>query len=166
MYMDSDTSVAIGRELYGYPKKLAKISLKFGGQALGSAEPIGALGGESMIGIVNRGGTNLYKMNVALTEKGKTDEPLPGVPAGAANHINLRIIPNVDGKPLIQELTLTHFGPEDSKVYEAWRGPATISFEESPSDPIYKLKPVKILGGVFQRADIWLRAGQVLYKYT
>ena len=167
MFMDSDASIAAGREVYGYPKKLAKISLCFGGHPLNSMTPdIGPVGGEIMTGVVSRCGISLLKISAALIEKGRTDEFLPGFPLGG-NHINLRVIPNVDGKPLIRQLTLVEYrAPEDFKVTEAWRGPATISFEESPSDPVYKLRPVRILGAVYQRCEITLRAGEVLHTYT
>jgi len=168
MYEDSDGALAAGREMFGYPKKFAKVSLTFGGQRIGSGEQVNDLGGarEMMTGVVNRCGINLYRINVALTEKAeRTDELLPGISFGEGT-INLRIIPNVDNKPLIQDLTFFPHTAEDRKISEAWRGPATISFEESPSDPIYKLKPIRVLGGVYQRVDeMWLRGGKILHKY-
>jgi acetoacetate decarboxylase len=167
MYMDSDVALAAGREIFGYPKKFAKISLTFGGRTLGSGERINDVGGamEILTGVVNRGGTNIYKINAVLTEKAKTDALIPNFSLGEGS-IFLKIIPDVDGKPLVQQLTFLPSATLDKKVYETWRGPATISFEESPSDPIYKLKPIKILGGAYQRVEFWIRAGKVLYKYT
>jgi len=167
MYMDSDIALAAGREVLGYPKKFAKISLISGGRALGSTQEIDDVGGakEILTGTVSRGGINIYKINMALTEKSNTDELIPGFSLGEGS-IFLKIIPDVDGKPLIQQLTFLPSATLDRKVYETWRGPATISFEESPSDPIYRLRPVKILGGAFQRVEFWIRAGKVLHKYT
>jgi len=169
MFMDSDVGVYGGREIYGYPKEMGNISLTFGGLPLQhgfSSSPHSLPGGkELMTGVVNRCGVDLYKINVALVEKGKLDdsEIVPGVPRLPAKHIVLKMIPNVDGKPLIRQLNLVPL--EQGNVLEEWRGPATISFEESPADPIYKLRPVKILGGVYQHVEIWLGTGKVIHDY-
>jgi acetoacetate decarboxylase len=174
MFMDSDVGVYGGREIYGYPKEIGNISLTFGGQALEYPMPHGFPlssphsepgGREIMSGVVSRCGIDLYKINVALVEKGKPDdrEIVPGVPRVPAKHIVLKMIPNVDGKPLIRQLNLVPL--EQGNVLEEWKGPATISFGESPSDPIYKLKPVKVLGGVYQNVEIWLGTGKILYDY-
>jgi acetoacetate decarboxylase len=146
IYMDSDIAIAAGREIWGFPKQFARVSL--------------TRSGEIVTGMVERGNIAIMTLSVNMRREATTKE-LP--PAGTI--FNLKVIPSPEKgePPEVRELTVTQH--ENVKTYRLLGGAATVRFEESPSDPLYIFKPLKMLGGFYAEQDIDLVHGRILHKY-
>ncbi len=147
MFLDDEGPIAGGRELWGFPKKLAKPTLR--------AEI------DTLIGTLDYGplriayGTMGYKHKAA---------DLAAVKASllAPNYL-LKIIPHVDGSPRICELVRYYM--EDITVKGAWEGPAALELFHHALAPVASLPVREIMGGVHIMADVTLGLGTVIHDY-
>ena len=109
MYLDDHPPIAGGRELWGFPKKLASPELQVEKDTL-----VGALHfGPVPVAVATMG----YKHR-ALAHRRPLRESM------AAPNYMLKIIPHVDGTPRICELVRYYM--EDVTVKGAWAGPAAL----------------------------------------
>jgi len=136
-----------GREIWGYPKKMAHITLEHEA--------------EFLRGTVERpAGVRL------VTATMRIERPLPPVPAGGGGgSLSLRVIPSVEpGEPpsvaeLIEAVNETH-------LHEAWVGTGTLSYDTASSlDPWHRLPVRQVLGATYSRYDFTLPHGRVLRSY-
>lgn len=148
MYLDSDIPIACGREIWGWPKKEARISV---------------FEKDGMVrSVVERGGIEIIKASVVLGDLVKEPQQLaPPEP----RYFNLKIIPSVKQgvPPDVQQLTTTTL--ENYKVKRAYKGNATLEFGLSPADPLHRIKVEEILAGYYLFMDCDLTYGDVLYDY-
>ena len=146
-YMDNDRAVAAGREIWGFPKKLAKVEL------------IESM--EIFKGVVERAEVRIMTFCMNNLRDAKPEE-LP--PLG--NLFNLKLIPSPEkGKPPeVHELTLIQY--ENVKTHLLIGGDATVEFEKSPSDPLYRLEPLEMIGGFYAKQDVELPHGRVVHRYS
>jgi acetoacetate decarboxylase len=147
MYLNDDAPIAGGREIWGFPKKLAEPSLRVEKDVLLGTLDYGPVRVAT--------GTMGYK-HTALN--------LADVTASlqAPNYL-LKIIPHVDCTPRICELV--HYGLEDITVKGAWSGPAALELFQHALAPVAELPVVEVLSGVHIVADLTLGLGQVAYDY-
>lgn len=137
-----------GREIYGYPKKLAHITLE--------------QEAEFLRGTVERpAGVRL------VTVAARLERPLPADVGGTTGGVlSLRVIPSVEeGMPpaLAQLIEVRN---QDWQTREAWSGSATLHYDTaSELDPWYRLPVRKMLGAVYSRYDFVLPHGRVLHTY-
>ena len=106
MYLDSEPPIAAGREIWGFPKTLAKPSLRVDSDVL--------IGEMYYQGVRVALGTMGYKYKAADTQALEKDF------SKTPNYL-LKIIPHVDGTPRICEL-VSHY-LTDVKIKGAWEGP-------------------------------------------
>lgn len=143
--VDNDQALAAGREIWGYPKKLAHITLERQGQA--------------MIGTVERPvGNRLCTVTV------QPETPVEQTPP-AAPGLSLRVIPGLgeNGAPELAQLIETR---TISQVHGAWSGPAGLSFGVvSTIDPLSRLPIRQIIGGTYVLSDMILPLGRVVKQY-
>ena len=87
-YLDGDSPIAAGREIYGCPKKEARITLEVKDGIL--------------TGTVERGGITLVRASMELAQLGNVEEFPPMMPL-----FNLKLIPSVkkDALPDVAQLT-------------------------------------------------------------
>ncbi len=137
-----------GREIWGYPKKLAHIELE--------------QEDEYMRGTVERpAGVRL------VTVAARLERPLPtGAGAEGGGSLSLRVIPSAEpGMPpalaqLIEVRTM------DTQTHEAWSGSATLHYDTaSELDPWHRLPVRKVLGTAYTRYDFVLPHGRVVHTY-
>lgn len=136
-----------GREIWGYPKKIAGIEL--------SEED------EFVRGAVERP-AGIRLVNVAM----RPERPVPPASGDGPSVVSLRVIPSAEANqpPAVAELVQVLY--TDRRVHEAWSGPATLQFEaESALDPWHVLPIQKVLFGVYSRFDFTLPHGRVLRRY-
>ena len=136
-----------GREIWGYPKKIAGIEL--------SEED------EFVRGTVERP-TGVRLVSVAM----RPERPLPPAGDDRLSVVSLRVIPSVEANqpPAVAELIQVLY--TDRRVHEAWTGPATLRFDaESAFDPWHALPIRRVLLGVYSRFDFTLPHGRVLRRY-
>lgn len=143
MFLNDHPPIAGGRELWGFPKKLAQPTLKteidtLVGRLLQIA--VGAMG---------------YKHKQA---------DLAAVSASlAAPNFLLKIIPHVDGTARICELV--EYRLEDVALKGAWTGPAQLILASHPLAPLAELPVLEIVSGIHIVADLTLGLGKVVHDY-
>ena len=147
MFLDDHPPIAGGRELWGFPKKLANPILK--------AE-IDTLVGELHYGQIRIAvGTMGYKHKQA---------DLAAVKASlAAPNFLLKIIPHVDGSPRICELVEYYLS--DIELKGAWTGPAQLDLMSHALAPLAELPVLEVVSGVHILADLTLGLGKVVHDY-
>jgi len=148
LYLSSVGAVAVGREIYGQPKK--------------GGEPCLEARGDLFVGTVSRNGIDVITATLPYkTRRAELSEMLEF--GDFRTNINLKIINGVDGKIAIRQLTARRF--EDVRVRECWSGPATIELRPNAQAPVYKLPARETLAGFYWRADFVLPWGKVLHDY-
>lgn len=144
--VNSDIPMAAGREIWGYPKKFAHITLE--------------KDGDLIIGIMERPKGNRICTGVVRPEK-----PLPTVETGKMPGLSFRVIPSPDGsiKPSLAELIET---PTESTNVDAYIGAGFLEFNSTSSiDPWHKLAVKKMLSAVYRQFDMVLHPGKVVKRY-
>ncbi len=147
MFLNDHPPTAGGRELWGFPKKIAQPSLR--------AEV------DTLIGTLDYGpvrvatGTMGYKYQQA--DKAAVMKALR-----APNYL-LKIIPHVNGKPRICELVEFHL--EDINYKGAWTGPAALSLGWHALAPVAMLPVHEVVSAVHILCDITLGLGKVVHDY-
>jgi acetoacetate decarboxylase len=77
--------------------------------------------------------------------------------------VNLKLIPGVDGNPIIAQLAAYNLG--DVVLKRAWSGPARLHLILHANAPVADLSVKKVLGGRHIVADLTLPYGRVLHDY-
>jgi acetoacetate decarboxylase len=147
MYLDDEPPIAGGRELWGFPKKLARPTLKVESDALVGTLDYGPL----RVAI----GTMGYKYQKVAPEKALAGLQEPG--------FLLKIIPHVDGSPRICELVRYTMG--DINLKGAWTGPAALDLRPHALAPVADLPVLEVLSASHILADLTLEMGTVVYDY-
>ena len=145
-YMDNDAAVAAGREIWGFPKKLAQVELQESGEILR--------------GTVERGNIRIMTFCMNLLRNGEASE-LP--PLG--NLFNLKRIPSPEkgASPEVEELTLIQY--KHATTHRIVAGEGTVEFERSPSDPLHIFEPLEMVGAFYVEQDVELPLGKVIHRY-
>ena len=136
MYLNDHPPIAGGRELWGFPKKLASPTLDYG------------------------------KVRVAKATMGfkhRALDPEPILAGIAQPNFLLKIIPHVDGTARICELVRYHM--VDVTLHGAWGGPASLELHPHALAPVADLPVRKIESAVHYIADMTLALGTVEYDY-
>jgi acetoacetate decarboxylase len=147
MFLNDHPPIAGGRELWGFPKKLAEPTLK--------AEI------DTFVGTLHFGplriaiGTMGYKHEQADLAAVETSLRAP--------NFLLKIIPHVDGTPRICELVEYHL--EDVDLKGAWTGPAALTLISHALAPLGELPVLEVISGVHIIADVTLGLGKVVHDY-
>ena len=147
MFLNDEGPIAGGRELWGFPKKLANPSLR--------TEV------DTLIGTLDYGplrvatGTMGYKYR-------RTDPTLVKASLEAPNFL-LKIIPHVDGSPRICELVEYYL--EDIVLKGAWTGPAALSLMPHALAPVAELPVLEVVSAIHILADLTLGLGKVVHDY-
>jgi acetoacetate decarboxylase len=147
MYLDDHPPIAGGRELWGFPKKLASPTL--------------AVHSDTLVGTLDYGpvrvaiGTMGYKHHeLDLAEQGKR--------LAGANYL-LKIVPHVDGSPRVCELV--RYELQDIKMKGAWTGPAALHLVPHALAPVAELPVLEIVEARHLLADLTLGLGEVVHDY-
>jgi acetoacetate decarboxylase len=147
MYLDDEAPIAGGRELWGFPKKLASPSLR--------------VEKDTLLGVLRYG-----SVPVAVATMGFKHRALPHdkirASLSTANFL-LKIIPHVDGKPRICELV--RYFCEDITIHGAWEGPAGLELFQHALAPVAALPVLEVLSGVHIVSDLTLGLGSVVHDY-
>jgi acetoacetate decarboxylase len=147
MYLNDFAPIAGGRELWGFPKKLASPELRVDKDTIGGVLRYGAV-------------------PVALVTMGYKHRTLPNDQALAALATPgylLKIIPHVDGSARICELV--RYVCKDITVKGAWEGPASLDLLHHALAPVAALPVREIISGVHILSDLTLGLGTVVYDY-
>jgi len=147
MFLNDHPPIAGGRELWGFPKKLAQPTLR--------AEI------DTLVGTLDYGpvriatGTMGYK-HVSADHKAV-------LASLAAPNFLLKIMPHVDGTPRICELV--EYELLDIALKGAWTGPAALNLTSHALAPLAELPVLEIVSGTHIIADLTLGLGKVVHDY-
>ena len=147
MFLNDEAPIAGGRELWGFPKKLANPSLK--------------TDVDTIVGTLDYG-----PVRVVTATMGYKYQPLDKVTVGrtlAAPNFLLKILPHVDGKVRICELV--EYFLEDITIKGAWSGPATLELRPHALAPIAELPVLEVVSAMHIVTDLTLGLGKVIYDY-
>jgi acetoacetate decarboxylase len=147
MFLNDEGPIAGGRELWGFPKKLAQPTLRTEIDTLVGTLDYGPLRVAT--------GTMGYKHRVADLVQVKASL--------AAPNFLLKIIPHVDGTPRICELVEYHL--EDVALKGAWAGPAALHLSHHALAPVAELPVFEIASAIHVLADLRLGLGRVVHDY-
>jgi acetoacetate decarboxylase len=147
MYLDDESPIAGGREIWGFPKKLARPRVTIEADTLLAALDVGSV----RIATATMG----YKYRDFDLAKAKAAVEMPA--------FLLKIIPHVDCTPRICELV--RYRCEDVTVKGAWEGPARLQLFEHALAPVADLPVRDIVSAVHILTDLTLGLGEVVHDY-
>jgi acetoacetate decarboxylase len=149
MYLDDEPPITGGREIWGFPKKYGVPRLKVVKDTL-----TGTLRyDEERVAM----GTMAFK-HVSLADR--LDEVGKGL---AKLNVNLKLIPDVDGRPKVAQLV--GYNLADVRVHGAWEGPARLHLIPHVNCRVADLPVRRVVGGRHQIVDFILPYGRVLHDY-
>ena len=147
MFLDDEAPIAGGRELWGFPKKLASPKL--------SVEK------DTLQGVLRYGPIPIAVATMGFKHRALPHDRILGS-LSAPNYL-LKIIPHVDGTPRICELV--QYSLTDVTVKGAWTGPGGLDLRHHALAPIADLPVLEILSTVHIVADLTLPYGSVAHDY-
>ena len=147
MYLNDEAPIAGGRELWGFPKKLASPKL--------STET------DTLVGTLDYGSVRVATATMGYKHRAlDTAAVLKGLLA--PNYL-LKIIPHVDGTSRICELV--EYLLEDVVVKGAWTGPAALELAHHALAPVAQLPVLEIISCTHMVTDMTLGMGRVIHDY-
>ncbi len=147
MYLNDHPPIAGGRELWGFPKKLAWPELR--------------VEKDTLVGVLKYGTSPVAAATMGF--KHRILEPGPVLESLKSANYLLKIIPHVDGTPRICELVRYYM--EDITVKGAWEGPAALELFHHALAPVAELPVREVIGGLHIMADLTLGLGTVIHDY-
>jgi acetoacetate decarboxylase len=147
MYLNDDAPIAGGREIWGFPKKLADPSLR--------------VEKDTLVGTLDYG--PLRVANATMGYKHKALDPAVVKTSLEAPGFLLKIIPHVDGSMRICELV--RYCLEDVTVKGAWTGPAGLELFDHALAPVAELPVREVISATHIITDLTLGLGEVVHDY-
>src|SRR3954451_10323884 len=147
MYLDDEGPIAGGRELWGFPKKLARPKIEVESDVL-----VGTLHYGS---VLCASATMGYKHRLV-----DHDTVLKSL---KAPNFMIKIIPHVDGSPRICELVRYYL--EDITLKGAWSGPAALELGWHVLADVKRLPVLEVVSAAHFIADLTLGLGEVVHDY-
>ncbi len=147
MYLDNLAPIVAGREIWGFPKKLAKPSL--------------TVVKDTLVG-------ELYYDNIRVAEatmgyKYATVDHDTVLHLMEEPNFLLKIVPHVDGTPRVCELVRYYL--QDIQIKGVWKGPAALELFQHALAPVAYLPVKKVISGVHILSDLTLPYGEVVHDY-
>ena len=147
MYLDDGPPILGGRELWGFPKKLASPRL--------------AVEKETLVGTLDSGSVRVVTATMGY-KWAELDEG-PVMASLTAPNFLLKIIPHVDGTARVCELV--RYFMQDITFKGAWTGPADIELFRHALAPVAQLPVLEVLGASHIVCDLTLGLGEVVHDY-
>ncbi|WP_431302974.1 acetoacetate decarboxylase [Sediminicoccus sp. BL-A-41-H5] len=147
MFLNDEGPIAGGRELWGFPKKLAEPRLK--------AEV------DTLIGTLDYGPVRIATGTMGF--KHRAADHAAVLASMLTPNFLLKIIPHVDGTPRICELV--EYALEDVTLKGAWSGPGALSLMPHALAPVAELPVLEIVSATHILADLTLGLGRVVHDY-
>ncbi|TPK89461.1 acetoacetate decarboxylase [Mesorhizobium sp. B2-4-17] len=147
MFLDDHPPIAGGRELWGFPKKLASPTLR--------------VETDTLVGTLDYGPVRVATATMGY--KHRAAEPASVRTSLSGPNFLLKIIPHVDGRPRICELV--EYRLEDIDLKEAWHGPASLDLWSHALAPVAELPVLEVVSAMHIVADLTLPLGTVVHDY-
>ena len=147
MFLNDHPPIAGGRELWGFPKKLAS--------------PILRPETDVLVGTLDYGSVRVATCTMGYKHHA-LDAGIVGTALASPNFL-LKIVPHVDGSPRICELVEYHLS--DITVRGAWTGPGALHLLPHALAPVAELPVLEIVSTQHVLADLTLDLGHVVHDY-
>ena len=147
MFLNDEAPIAGGREIWGFPKKLADPSLR--------------VEKDTLVGTLDVGSVRVATGTMGY--KHRTLDPNKVLKSLQAPSFLLKIIPHVDCTPRICELV--RYNTTDITVKGAWEGPAGLELHSHALAPVAELPVREVLSAVHLLTDLTLGLGEVVHDY-
>jgi acetoacetate decarboxylase len=147
MYLDDDPPIAGGRELWGFPKKLAQPSLR--------------VERDTLLGTLDYDPVRIATGSVGYKHRALPEAALRE--ALSEPGFLLKIIPHVDGRPRICELV--RYRLSNITLKGGWTGPAALELAPHALAPVADLPVREVLSATHLVADLTLDLGEVVHDY-
>jgi acetoacetate decarboxylase len=147
MYLNDHPPIAGGRELWGFPKKLAS--------------PILETEIDTLVGTLDYGKVRIAKATMGFKHKIVDHDSV--LASLAAPNFLLKIIPHVDGSARICELV--RYYTTQVTLKGAWSAPGSLELHPHALAPVADLPVIKIESALHFIADLTLDLGEVVYDY-
>jgi acetoacetate decarboxylase len=147
-FVDNDRAMAGGREFHGQPKRMADVRL--------------VTRGDLIVGSVRCNGIDVFTGTLPYKSRPATLDDVRRRVDFVTN-INLKIIPQIDGRPALRQLTARDLS--DIEITGCWTGPCTARIEPNAQAALYRLPVLAYLEGFYWCGDFSLVGGAVLHEY-
>jgi acetoacetate decarboxylase len=147
MYLNDYPPIAGGRELWGFPKKLAS--------------PVLETEIDTLVGTLDYGKICIAKATMGY--KHFTVDPASVIAALAMPNFLLKIIPHVDGTVRICELV--RYYTTHVTLKGAWTAPGSLELHPHALAPVAELPVLKVESALHFIVDLTLDLGEVVYDY-
>ena len=147
MFLNDHPPIAGGRELWGFPKKLAN--------------PVFHTEIDTVVGTLDYGPVRIATATMGYKH---VEADLGAVRASLElPNFLLKIIPHVDGSPRICEIVEYHL--EEIVLKGAWTGPGALTLHPHALAPIAELPVRRVISATHILADLTLGLGKVVHDY-
>lgn len=147
MYLDDNSPIAGGREIWGFPKKLATPRIERESETLVCTLHYGAV----------------LCVTATMGYKHREIDPAPVLEGLARPSFMIKIVPHVDCTPRICELV--RYYTEDVTLKGAWSGPAALQLFEHALCDVARLPVREVVGARHFVTDLTLGLGEVVFDY-
>ena len=147
MYLDDNAPIAGGREIWGFPKKLANPKMSHEGDVVVCTLHYGSV----------------LCVSATMGFKHHELDPAPLLKALGRPNFMIKIIPHVDCKQRVCELV--RYYVEDVTVKGAWAGPAAIQLFEHALCDVARLPVREVVSANHYVTDLTLGLGEVVFDY-
>jgi len=147
MYLNDHPPIAAGRELWGFPKKLAYPTL--------NTEI------DTLVGVLDYGKVRIATATMGF--KHHLADHAAVLASLASPNFLLKIIPHVDGSTRICELV--RYFTTNVTLKGAWTAPGTLELHPHALAPVADLPVLSIVSALHFVADLTLDLGEVVYDY-
>ena len=147
MYLNDHSPIAGGRELWGFPKKLASPKLE--------------TDIDTLVGTLDYGKVCIAKATMGF--KHSAVDHTKVLTSLAMPNFLLKIIPHVDGSTRICELV--RYYTTQVTLKGAWSAPSSLELHPHALAPVADLPVLKIESALHMIADLTLDLGEVVYDY-
>ncbi len=151
MFLDDEAPIAGGREIWGFPKKLASPSL--------GVDPVSK---DTLLGRLKYGTVDVAIGTMGFKHQPADAQAIKKSLENAPNYL-LKIIPHADGTPAIRQLV--QYNLKDVTVKGAWTGPAGLQLFHHALAPVASLPVKRIVSCVHFVSDLTLPYGKVVHDY-
>ena len=147
MFLDDHPPIAGGRELWGFPKKLAKPTLH---DAI-----------DTLVGTLDYGPVRIATGSMGYKHKAADRDAV--MASLLEPNFLLKIVPHVDGTARICELV--EYELTDVNLKGAWTGPAALTLSSHALAPLAELPVLEVVSGMHILTDLTLPLGKVVHDY-
>src|SRR5437899_9264575 len=147
MYLDDNSPIAGGREIWGFPKKLAT--------------PRIAHESETLVCTLHYG--SVLCVSGSMGYKHHEIDPAPLLKSLAKPNFMIKIIPHVDCTLRVCELVRYYL--QGIRIKGAWCGPAALQFFEHAQCDVARLPVREVISATHYETDLTLGLGEVVFDY-